>query len=194
MAIFGLSIKDDRLTFEKQFRIPLNEPIDIQFFPEGGSMINGIRSKIAFKAIGTDGLSREVSGVIKDDRGEVITDFKSCHKGMGAFSLKPDSEKKYFAQVVYNQRLYIIPLPEALKNGSVMSVTHSLGRDSLLLTIKQTHSDVELQKYMTGSAYGKIRFAFPFNITGDSCLLKIPLDLFPEGVSSLTVLNEDFKA
>jgi len=192
VAVFGLSIKDDRLSFEKQFRIPLNEPIDIQFFPEGGSMIEGIRNKLAFKAIGTDGLSREVSGVIKDDNSVFITDFKSYHKGMGAFLLKPEAGKKYFAHVVYNQRLYIIPLPEALKSGSAISVSSKLAENTLPVTIKQTHSDVELQKYMTGSAYGKIRFAFPFNIT-DSCLLKIPLDLFPEGVSSLTVLNQDFK-
>jgi hypothetical protein len=192
IAIFGLSIKDDRLTFEKQFRIPLNEPIDIQFFPEGGNMIEGIRSKVAFKAIGTDGLSREVSGVIEDDNEIVITDFKSYNKGMGAFSLKPEGEKKYFAHVVYNQRLYIIPLPEALKSGLAISVGSELAENTLPVKIKQTHSDVELQKYMTGSAYGKIRFAFPFNIT-DSCLLKIPIDLFPEGVSSLTVLNEGFK-
>lgn len=193
VAIFGLSIKDDRLTFEKQFQIPLNEPIDIQFFPEGGNMVSGLRSKVAFKAIGTDGLSREVSGVIKDDSGVVITDFKSYNKGMGAFSIKPEGGKKYFAVVVYNQRLYVIPLPEAMENGSVMSVDSSLEANSLFLTIKQTHSDVELQKYMTGSSYGKIRFAFPFSITGDSCLLKIPLDLFPEGISRLTVLDEDFK-
>jgi hypothetical protein len=192
VATFVLSIKDDRMTFEKQFRIPLNEPIDIQFFPEGGNLIEGIRSKIAFKAIGTDGLSRDVSGVIKDDSEVVITGFNSYHKGMGAFTLKPEAGKKYFAHVFYNQRLYIIPLPESLKNGSVMSVDSSFEDNNLLVTIKQTHSDVESQKYMTGSAYGKIRFAFPFNIS-DSCLLKIPLDLFPEGVSSLTVLNEEFK-
>ncbi len=193
LAIFGLSIKDDRITFEKQFQIPLNEPIDMQFFPEGGNMVNGIRSKIAFKAIGTDGSGRDVNGVIKDDGGEFITDFKSYHKGMGAFPFKPRAEKKYSAHVVFNHRLYIIPLPEVLENGTVMSVDSLLKDNNLLVTIKQTHSEVELQKYMTGSAYGKIRFAFPFIITGDSCLLKIPLDLFPEGVSGLTVLTEDFK-
>ncbi len=28
---------------------------DIQFFPESGSMVNGVRTKVAFKAIGTEG-------------------------------------------------------------------------------------------------------------------------------------------
>src|SRR5579872_918109 len=33
-----------------------NDKADVQFFPEGGTLIAGIRSKVAFKAIGTNGL------------------------------------------------------------------------------------------------------------------------------------------
>ncbi len=66
VALLKVSVKDERLTFEKEFRIPLKEDLDFQFFPEGGSLVNGIESRIAFKATGTDGLSREVKGVVKE--------------------------------------------------------------------------------------------------------------------------------
>ncbi|MEP6610370.1 MAG: MG2 domain-containing protein, partial [Mucilaginibacter sp.] len=33
----------------------INAKPDVQFFPEGGNLVSGIRSKIAFKAIGTNG-------------------------------------------------------------------------------------------------------------------------------------------
>jgi hypothetical protein len=192
VAVFEISIKDDRLTYEKQFQIPFNEPVDIQFFPEGGSMVAGIRSKVAFKAIGKDGLSREVSGVIKDDNGEVITTFKSIHKGMGEFMLKPETGKEYSANLLFNKRLFIIPLPHALIDGCVMSVSNRRDSNNLQLTIKRTHSIAETQKYLAGTAYGKVNFALPFEITGDSCLLKIPLDLFPEGLSGVTIMNKEF--
>jgi hypothetical protein len=193
VAIFGLSIQDDLIKFEKQFRILLNDPVDIQFFPEGGKLVNGLVSKVAFKAIGTDGLSRGVTGQIKDDAGGIITSFTSLHKGMGAFMLKPVAGKKYSAYVLFNNRLYIIPLPPALEEGSNMATTIPDGGNSLYLTIRLTPSETDRLKYVAGSAYGKIRFAIPVKTTGDSCLIKIPLNLFPEGVSRLTVLNGDFK-
>jgi hypothetical protein len=63
------------LTFEKQFPIPLNDPVDLQFFPEGGRLVNGLMSKVAFKAIGTDGSGREVPGQIKDEGVEAKIEF-----------------------------------------------------------------------------------------------------------------------
>ena len=36
---------------------PNNDYLDLQFFPEGGKLLNGLSTKIAFKAIGTDGKS-----------------------------------------------------------------------------------------------------------------------------------------
>ncbi|WP_195371648.1 MULTISPECIES: hypothetical protein [Parabacteroides] len=41
---------------------------DIQFFPEGGRLPQGIVHKIAFKAIGKDGLHRNISGYILDEK------------------------------------------------------------------------------------------------------------------------------
>ncbi len=43
-----------------------NEEIHLSFFPEGGEMVAGIMTRLAIKAIGTDGLSRSVSGSIVD--------------------------------------------------------------------------------------------------------------------------------
>ena len=67
LADLEVSIRDDKVTFEKQFEIPIQENIDLQFFPEGGNLVNGLVSKVAFKAIGMDGLGREVTGEIETD-------------------------------------------------------------------------------------------------------------------------------
>ena len=58
---------------------------DIQFFPEGGGIIAGIRSKIAFKAVGTNGLGINVKGEVVDNDNKVISAFSSQHLGMGFF-------------------------------------------------------------------------------------------------------------
>lgn len=193
LAIFGVSIKDERLSFEKQFIVPLQENIDLQFFPEGGRLVNELESKVAFKAIGTDGLGREVKGVIETGGGEIVTDFESSHKGMGVFLLKPETGKKYFAHLWYNNKKYIVPLPRASEEGCVMSVTLSGhdGKDQYM-TIKQSLSQANKQKYVIGSSYGKIWFSALVKMINDSCRLRVPMELLPEGVCRLTVMDDDF--
>jgi hypothetical protein len=193
VGVFGISINDKRLNYKKEFQIPLKDGIDLQFFPEGGKLVTGLNSRVAFKAIGTDGLSREVDGTIETGEGEVVTNFKSSHKGMGVFTLKPEAKKEYFARLLYNNKKYLIPLPSASEAGCTMSVGFTeTGKDSYL-TIKQSPSEVATRKYVIGSAYGKIWFSAFVNLINDSCQFQIPLDLLPEGVCRLTVLNHDFK-
>jgi hypothetical protein len=192
-CVFGISINDKSLSYEKEFQIPLREGIDIQFFPEGGKQVNGLLSKVAFKAIGTDGLSREVDGAIETEEGEVVTSFRSTHKGMGYFLLKPKPDEKYLANIIYNNRKYLIPLPTASKAGSTMSISISPTGTDIYLTIKQIPSESNNEKYVIGSAYGKIWFSAFLRITSDSCRFRIPVELLPEGVCRLTVLRNNFK-
>jgi hypothetical protein len=192
VGVFEIFIQDNHLSFEKQFQISLKEGIDLQFFPEGGKLVDGLYSKVAFKAIGIDGLSREVDGVIETAEGEVVANFASSHKGMGAFMLRPEAKKEYFAHLWYNNRKYIVPLPPAEEKGCTMLVCFTgIGNDSYL-TLRQSHSKENSQKFVIGSAYGKIWFSSLVKLSNDSCRLRIPLELLPEGVCRLTVLDDDF--
>ena len=193
VAAISFSIGDNLLSFEKQFTIPLLENIDLQFFPEGGNLVAGLESKVAFKAIGIDGLGREVKGEILADDEKVISSFISTSKGMGFFMLKPQTKIKYAASFWFNNQKYIVPLPLASEKGTVMSLNFSEESKDPVLSIKQTLSRVITQKYVTGSAYGKIWFSAIVKAFKDSCGLKIPLELLPEGVCRLTLLNENFK-
>ena len=199
VAIVNLSIKDERLTFDKQFRIPLKEELDLQFFPEGGSLVNGLESRVAFKVIGTDGLSREIKGVIKETgegrpgTGDVITSFESRHKGMGDFLLKPQKDKKYTAWVEYNHRLFNFLLPAAYDEGLVMIVNNSDNRDTTYVRVKSSPSRKDERLYVTGSSYGRIRFITNIKTSPDSSIVSIPLEILPEGVSHITLLSGDFK-
>jgi hypothetical protein len=192
-AIFELSVNDKTITFKKQFEIPIREGIDIQFFPEGGTLVNGIKSKIVFKAVGTDGLGRDVKGVIESEGGDTITGFASSHKGMGSFILKPESLKKYYAHLLFNKRNYVIPLPSALEKGCVMTVYPEKEAGNLYLNIKCSPSEIAARKYVTGSTNGKIWFSALVKMTVDSVRIKIPTELLPEGICRLTVLSDDFK-
>jgi hypothetical protein len=193
VAEFGISVRENRLTSEKRISIPLQENVDLQFFPEGGNLVNGLLSKVAFKAIGTDGLGKEVSGEIRTTDDKVVATFKSTFKGMGTFLLKPLANQKYSANFWYKNQKYIVPLPQSALSGIVMSARPGSNDIDRLLSIRQAPSGEISPKYVIGSAYGKIWFSALLKSFTDSCSLKIPVELLTEGVCRLTVLNSFFE-
>jgi hypothetical protein len=47
---------------------PRSGNIDVQFFPESGSLVYGISSTVAFKAVAEDGLGKDIKGIIVDEQ------------------------------------------------------------------------------------------------------------------------------
>lgn len=98
---------------------------DIQFFPEGGQMVAGIRSKIAFKAIGPNGAGIAVKGTIVDNENKEVAAFTSEHLGMGYFYLTPQQGRYYKANVTYaDSTTATTDLPKAEEKGIVLSVNN----------------------------------------------------------------------
>jgi len=95
----------------------------IQFFPEGGNLVTDIHSKVAFKAIGTNGLGIDVKGVIVDNTNQEVAKIASTHLGMGVFDFIPESGKKYKAKVTFgNGSENVVDLPDAEEKGIILSV------------------------------------------------------------------------
>ena len=133
------------------------------------------------------------AGEIRTDEENVVSGFKSTHKGMGVFMLKPLTKKKYFAHFWYNNQKYIVPLPIVSEEGSTMSVNFTGTNKNPFLSINQAGSGAITSKYVIGSSYGKIWFSTHVKIFMDSCMIQIPVELIPEGVCRLTVLNASFE-
>ncbi len=66
----------------------------VSFFPEGGTLLPGVDQRIAFKAVGNDGLPIEIDGTVKDGRGRVLVELHSEHDGMGVFLLPASATEK----------------------------------------------------------------------------------------------------
>jgi len=116
-----------------------NKP-DVQFFPEGGKLVNGISSKIAFKAIGSNGLGLDIKGELTDNENRTMTSFASEHLGMGYFYLQPAKGKTYKAKITYPDGSQdIIALPDAGTSGVVLKVNND-SKARLQITIATTES------------------------------------------------------
>ena len=122
-----------------------NKP-DVQFFPEGGRLINGIISKIAFKAIGSNGLGIDIKGELTDNENKTVRSFASQHLGMGYFYLQPAEGKTYKAKITYPDGSNdIIDLPVADQSGIVLKVNND-SQAQLKITIAASESFYKVNK------------------------------------------------
>src|ERR1700761_7237379 len=96
--------------------------IDLQFMPEGGSLVAGLPAHVAFKAIGEDGRGVDVSGIITDQKDSVIAAFNSSHKGIGGFYMNVQQNESYKAKITSGRITKEYPLPVVKNSGAVLQV------------------------------------------------------------------------
>lgn len=90
------------MEYQTFFRVPqLTDTVDadVQFFPEGGYLLAGIRSQINLKAVGTDGFGIDIYGCIYGKTTGMVTPFASSHRGMGRFTFEVKEGEEYYAMV-----------------------------------------------------------------------------------------------
>jgi TonB-dependent SusC/RagA subfamily outer membrane receptor len=160
---------------------------DVQFFPESGSLVGGIATKVAFKAVSVDGSGIDVKGVINDNTGKQIAQFASTHLGMGVFDITPVYGNIYTAKITNaDGSINIVPLPKVLNNGYVLSITDT---DAQNLQVKISASKNLLNRdagiILIAQSQGKVYYSEktkPGSIT-------IPKSKFPAGIIQFTLFS-----
>jgi hypothetical protein len=98
---------------------------EIRFFPEGGSFVKGIPTKLAFKAVGANGLGLGVKGVVVDNTNAEVTKFESQHLGMGLIFITAETGKTYKANLTYaDGTKATVELPKADSEGITLMVNN----------------------------------------------------------------------
>ena len=77
--------------------------ISIRFFPEGGEMIAGTKSRVSFITTDKNGWPVNVQGAVTDNTGKTAAGFSTEHDGMGVFEMDVEPGKTYTAPLpMYN--------------------------------------------------------------------------------------------
>ncbi|MES2278018.1 MAG: hypothetical protein V4592_18460 [Bacteroidota bacterium] len=167
--------------------------IDLQFLPEGGKLITGLLNRIGFKAIGEDGLSRDIKGVVVDSKNEETATLQATHNGMGSFVLVPQPGETYTAKIMVDGKEKRYPLPTAKTQGMALRVDGINHADELYVYISATAADNKSYTLIAQSG-DKVYFGSGFVLNGDGYYnTRIRKSLFPTGVVSIVVLSPDRK-
>ncbi len=165
--------------------IVLNK-ITLQFFPEGGDLVAGIASRVAFKAVNEYGKGADVSGHILDDAKNVIAEFGSYHMGMGAFTFTPQRDKKYYAQLLRPaSNAPLLLLPPSRQEGYVFHVSERTA-DEIVFRI---HSPVTTESYIVGQVRGTIHEGRKVNLRAGVNTIRMNITSFPAGIATFTLFD-----
>jgi len=164
---------------------------EVSFFPEGGSLVDNVPSVVGFKAVTTSGASCDVSGELFSSSGELITTFKSVHKGMGRFTFTPDLGLDYYA-IVKNLAGDEVKseIPKRFPTGLVLNINRNLTNELgvTVLTNQKTLSLTSEHDFtLSVSAHNIVYKTINFNIKSLNDSLILPTDDFPDGIVALTL-------
>jgi len=86
---------------------------EITFYPEGGNLLPGVTSLVAFRSVNCYGQPAGMEGEIIDGRDNVIQRIKTNNKGLGSFEFNPSADTCYFRITGPPgiSRLYTLPMP-----------------------------------------------------------------------------------
>lgn len=165
---------------------------DVQFMPEGGQLVNGLNSRVAFKAIDATGKGIAVSGFVLNTQRDTVIGFSSQHLGMGFFTLVPEAGQTYTAHLRREGGAYkTFSLPAALPQGFVMTVDNVSNKDNVRLFISHTKPIApETNVTLIAQTRGLLVQAAKVALTKKSFWIQIPKAKFPEGVAQLTLFDE----
>ncbi|GAB3948855.1 Plug domain-containing protein [Spirosoma harenae] len=170
--------------------------LDVQFLPEGGQLVNGIENRVAFKAIDELGKSAAVAGFVLDAKKDTIIGFNSVHRGMGFFTLKPETGQVYTAFIKQADGSTIsYPLPTAQQQGVVMQVDNVSMKDQIKVYIRHNKTEIKPMDSLTlfAQTRGQIVQVVRILLAKKGSLIQLPKASFPEGIAQLTVFDETQK-
>lgn len=169
---------------------PVNS-YSLSLLPEGGNLVLGIESLVAFKATDKNGIPISVDGKIVNGRGEEMNAFKSVHDGMGSFLFKPTTDENYTAVwTAPDGSSQNTQLPQALKEGiSIQLRGTSLNR--YLEVERSAAIAAEFRKLtMVITINQQMVMRAIINLENKTKIItKIPVHDFPSGTATLTILT-----
>jgi len=167
---------------------------DIQFLPEGGHLLAGIKNVVGVKVIDDTGKGTKASGIILNSKNEEVATFQSNFLGLGRFSLIPSSGEKYRAKVTLdNIKEVELVLPESEEKGITVQVNNLNSRD---VVIDINTNDASFEQLKTQSYQLLIhkdgltkKIRFQLNSPQERIVLS-KQDLF-KGINTLTLFDEN---
>ena len=159
--------------------------INCEFFPEGGHIVIGKPSRVAFKVTDETGFGVEASGKLDDTD---IT-FSTVHDGMGWFTFTP-SDRRNTVTITVDGHSKSFTLPKSEVRGLVMQA-EVLGHESIMLHVDCTPDMTGEMLGVALTCRGELYGFQTMETASRPVELPLSMDGVPEGVCRIYLFGVD---
>ncbi|MGX5816971.1 MG2 domain-containing protein [Chitinophaga lutea] len=168
---------------------PAAKDFSVQFFPEGGDLINEVSSLVAFKAIDQNGYPIKVVGAVRDSKDNQVGVIETQHDGMGSFELKPTPGETYKAVIqsaTGQQKSFSLPTAKA--SGAVLKI-YNRGARVFYLTGFSGLDTSQNELLLIAQTQHQVVYRAVLNISEGKVSGLIPVGNLPAGIMQLTLFD-----
>ena len=176
---------------------PSYKTAQISFYPEGGSIIDGINNSIGVKITDCNVKGIELNNILVfDSKSNEIAHFNTNKMGNGTFYLMADINEKYTLKIQTNELTLSQNLPEVKATGIAISYNNNLPNDKLAIAVKTNEKGVELnqnKKYdllIQQNGYSVLK-SINFDNKQNEQVVIIDKKYLQNGVNSLRLIDEN---
>ena len=170
---------DEELSGKKSF--------EIDFFPEGGNMVENIDSKIAFRITDQLGKGIDCRAVVVNQHNDTVAHFEPFKFGIGHFKLTPSTGHTYKAIISMADTVVIQSLPDIQKQGYTMNV--NVHDESTLRVTIRTNISTTSSVHLFVHTRHIIKISEQKSLSSGTAEFIIEKNKLGDGVSHLTVFS-----
>ncbi len=177
----------------RKLEIEKSKPVlkpDAQFFPEGGNLVAGLASNVAFRVIDSKGKGVQFNGWVLNQQNDTITKFKPSAFGMGKFELTPALSDEYTALIEYDGKSSVFKIPDPLQKGYVLEVKDS-SESLITINIKATSGSIPV--YLFIHARNMVSVASMHILQQGTTTIPIQKAFLQEGISHITLFDQELQ-
>lgn len=164
---------------------------DVEFFPEGGVLLENVTNVVAFKAIGKLGYGVNTKGTVKDEKGVVVATYSTDYKGMGLFFLTPEAGKTYTAFVDGFPSFKYIFKP--VNNSVKIQLVNHTSKEVIINIAGNTEEVTGELFYLVNMYRGEVLFYQAFKMDGLNKVFKFENSSLKQGINRLVLLDKSLK-
>lgn len=166
---------------------------DVQFLPEGGHLLFGVKNNIGIKALDDYGKGTVISGTILNSKDEAIADIKTNVLGLGRFSFTPLKGETYSAKITFenNTKEIVQELPQPKTEGIIIRV-NNLRKNQVLIDVatnSTTFTKLQGKEYKLVIHQNGNTKSIPVVLNNATERISIDKQLLFKGVNTVTLFD-----
>lgn len=169
----------------------VTERPDLNFYPEGGYLVNGVQSKVGIKVKDYKNRNLQIEGIVTDSENKAISAFKTFEFGLGVLTFTPELNKTYHANIIINGKKEKYELPKGLPQGYTLNL---LNNESELILKTSTTNAIGLKNtLLIAHQRGKVVFQKLIESSTDKYTAKLNTRELNSGITHFTLFDSNGK-